>query len=53
MHCNSWKHSSKIHFPHVLLITSAVEALAQPVTTARVGVRHTFSSRVTKEGKTY
>lgn len=51
MHYKSWKHTSKIHFPHVLPIT--MKALAQPVSGARVSVRYTFLSRVAQERKTY
>lgn len=40
IHCKTWKHSSKIHFPHILLISSKTKALAQLVSIAQVSVRH-------------
>lgn len=42
MHYKTWKHSSKMHFPHVLPITNNTKALAQLVSRAQVSVRHVF-----------
>lgn len=49
MHYKTWKHSSKIHFPHVLQITSSTKALAQLISRAQVSVRHIFFPSHTKK----